>query len=287
MESANFAYAGLAGATIFIALLIGFFGIIPGLRDSFSGAVASLVPGTNATVDTPIKATFFPIFWRSILWTVINIAFHLTGGMILALLLNRKMYLRGVYRTLLVFPWAVPQVIAVLAWKGEFHFQYGYVNALLNTVGIAPVPWLSDATWTFIAMLIVNIWLGIPFMMVLILGGLQSIPGDFYEAAEMDGANAWQQFWGITIPMLRPVLTPAIILGTIWTFNNFNVPFLLNGGGPSEHTNTLVSALYSVAFTAPNQYAFGSALSLVIFVMLLGFSIYYMRASGGLKSVYE
>ncbi|MBN1305342.1 MAG: sugar ABC transporter permease, partial [Anaerolineales bacterium] len=148
---------------------------------------------------------FFPLLGQTILWTFVNIFFHVVGGMILALLLNRKLRLRGVYRTLLIIPWAIPQVIAVLAWRGEFNFEYGYPNILLQSMGLNPVQWLTDPTWNFVAMCIVNIWLGIPFMMVILLGGLQSIAGEYYEAAEMDGANGWQQFWNVTMPLMQPV----------------------------------------------------------------------------------
>ena len=137
---------------------------------------------------------FFPLLGRTVLWTVINVMFHVIGGMILALLLNRPMRGKGIYRMFLIIPWAVPQVIAVLAWRGEFHYEFGFINIILRQLGMTPVQWLSDPTANFLAMCITNIWLGIPFMMVILLGGLQSIAGDYYEAAEIDGANGWQKF---------------------------------------------------------------------------------------------
>ena len=118
------------------------------------------------------------------------------------------------------------RVIAALAWRCEFHYQYGFVNILLEKLGFQAVQWMSDPFWAFIAVVVVNIWLGIPFMMVTILGGLQSISPDYYDAAQIDGASGWQQFRFITLPLLNPILTPAIILGVIWTFNNFNVIYL-------------------------------------------------------------
>ncbi len=136
---------------------------------------------------------FFPLLGQTILWTVVNITFHVGGGLFLAMLLNRKLKFKGVYRTLLILPWAIPQVIAVLAWRGEFNFSYGYFNIILTKLGLAPVQWMTDPTANFIAMCLTNIWLGIPFMSVTLLGGLQSISAEYYEAAEMDGANGWQQ----------------------------------------------------------------------------------------------
>jgi arabinogalactan oligomer/maltooligosaccharide transport system permease protein len=205
--------------------------------------------------------------------------------MILALLLNREMRLKGLYRTLLVLPWAIPQVIACLAWRGEFHYEYGFVNIILQNIGLEPIKWMTDPAWNFVAMVITNVWLGIPFMMVIILGGLQSIAGDYYEAAELDGATAWQQFTHITLPLLQPVLTPAIILGTIWTFTNFNVPFFINQN-ELESSDSLVTALFRSAFQYFNL-GDAAAFAFVNFGILLVFSIFYIRASGGLKVVYE
>lgn len=231
------------------------------------------------------QATFFPVLGRTVVWTVVNVVFHVTGGMALALLLNRQMRGRGLYRALIVFPWAIPQVIAVLAWRGEFHYEYGFVNVMLKHIGLQPIQWYADPFWNFAAACITNIWLGIPFMMVIILGGLQSIPHDFYEAAEIDGASGWQQFRSITLPMLRPVLTPAVILGVFWTFNNFNVPYLINRN-ELESTDILVTALFRAAFEY-NRYGFSAAFALVIFIFLFIFALVYVRLSGGLRGVYE
>jgi len=231
------------------------------------------------------QVKFFPVFLRTILWTVVNVACHVGGGMGLALLMNRKLKLRGIYRALLVFPWAIPQPVACLAWRGEFHFEYGFVNIMLQRLGLAPIQWMSDPVWNFVAMCVTNIWLGIPFMMVIILGGLQSIAGEYYEAAEIDGASGWQRFTNITLPLLRPVLTPAIILGTVWTFTNFNVPFFINQN-ELETSDTLVTALFRSAFQYFNL-GDAAAFAFVNFGILLIFSIVYIRVTGGVKGATE
>jgi arabinogalactan oligomer/maltooligosaccharide transport system permease protein len=231
------------------------------------------------------QVTFVPLFLRTVLWTGVNVLFHVSGGMALALLLNRPLRFKGLYRAVLVLPWAIPQVIAALAWRGEFHFEYGFLNIMLRQLGMAPIPWKTDPTWNFVAMCITNIWLGIPFMMVIILGGLQSIAGEYYEAAEIDGASGWQQFRNISLPLLQPVLTPAIILGVIWTWNNFNVPFFINEN-ELETSDTLVTALFRSAFQYFNL-GDAAAFAFVLFGILLIFSIIYIRASGGLRGVYE
>ena len=172
----------------------------------------------------------------------------------LACLLNRKMRGRSIYRTLLVLPWAIPQIIAVLAWRNEFHYEYGFINIMIRNLGLQPVSWLTQPTPNFIAMCITNIWLGIPFMMIIFLGGLQSISDEYYEAAEMDGANNWWKFKSITMPLLAPVMTPAIILGSVWTFNNFNIPFFINQN-ELESSDILVTALFRTGFQY-NRYGF-------------------------------
>ena len=227
--------------------------------------------------------TFWPLFLRTVLWTVINVAFHVIGGLSLALLLNRKMRFRGLYRTILVLPWAVPQVIAVLAWRNEFHYEFGFINIMLRGIGLEPIQWLTTPAPNFIAMCITNIWLGIPFMMIILLGGLQSINDEYYEAAQMDGANPWQQFTSITVPLLSPVMTPAIILGTVWTFNNFNIPFFINQN-EIESSDILVTALFRAAFQY-NRYGFSAAFAFVIFIILIAYSIFYLKRSGTLKGI--
>lgn len=228
---------------------------------------------------------FWQLFAQTILWTFINVFFHVSLGMALALMLNRKMRGKGIYRALIVLPWAIPQVIALLVWRTEYNFEYGAVNQLLGMVGLGPYPWLSDPFWNFAAMVITNVWLGVPFMMVIILGGLQSISSDFYEAAEIDGANARQAFRNITLPLLRPVLTPAIILGTVWTFNNINVPFFINQN-ELETSDILVTALFRQAFQY-NRYGDAAAFAFVIFLLLLAFTVIYIRRTGSLKGAYE
>jgi arabinogalactan oligomer/maltooligosaccharide transport system permease protein len=195
------------------------------------------------------------------------------------------MKMRGIYRMFLILPWAVPQVIAVLAWRSEFHYDYGFLNLALTSMGFQPVQWLSAPVPNFIAMCITNIWLGIPFMMVILLGGLQSISSEYYEAAEMDGANAWQMFSGITMPLLKPVMTPAILLGTFWTFNNFNIPFFINQN-ELESSDILVTALFRASFQY-NRYGFSAAFAFVIFIMLLVYAIFYLRGTGSLKGARE
>jgi arabinogalactan oligomer/maltooligosaccharide transport system permease protein len=236
----------------------------------------------NVFTSSPLQtATFWDLFLRTIIWTAVNLVFHVGFGLGLAMLLNKNIKAKGIYRTLLILPWAIPQVVAVLAWRGEFHPQFGFINHFFNMVGLHPVNWWSDPVPVFVSCCIVNIWLGIPFMMIVFLGGLQSIPKSYYEAASIDGASKLTQFTQITLPMLKPVVVPSITLGTIWTFNNINVIYLMTGqDGGNEYADILVSALYKSAFTY-SRYSFSAAFALVIFTILIGITLVWMRLSKG------
>jgi arabinogalactan oligomer/maltooligosaccharide transport system permease protein len=231
---------------------------------------------------------FWSILLKTVIWTVVNIVFHVVIGVFLAVVLHQK-FIRGKawWRVLLILPWALPQYITALTWRGMFNYEYGAVNLLITKyLHLPPVEWLTSPFEAFVAVIITNIWLGFPFMMVIALGGLQSIPDDLYEAADVDGASKWFQFWNITAPLLRPVMIPAITLGVIWTFNNINVVWLVsNGGEPADSTHILVSYVYKAAF---GMYRFGwaAALSVVIFVILFIFAQVLLRRTRATEAVY-
>ena len=226
----------------------------------------------------------YVLFGKSLLWTGLNVFFHVSIGLSLAILLAGPVRGRGFYRTILILPWAMPQYISALTWRGMFNYEYGAVNLILQRLHLPAVPWLSDPVWAFLAPVIVNVWLGFPFMMVVSLGALTAIPHDLYEAAELDGASAWQKFRNITWPQILPVLTPAVLLGTIWTFNNMVVIWLVSQQGrPADQTHIMVTWIYKAAFTY-YRYSYAAAFSVVVFLILLGFVILTLRRSAPLES---
>lgn len=233
------------------------------------------------------EPVFYVLFAKTVAWTAVNLFFHVGIGVSLALLLHRPLPGRALFRTLLILPWAMPQYITALTWRGMFNYEYGSINLILQQIlHLPPVQWLSDPFGAYAAATITNIWLGFPFMMIIALGGLQSIPKELYEAAEVDGASAWRQFWTITAPLLKPVMVPAITLGVIWTFNNFNVIWLVSDAGkPADSTHILVSFVYRQAFNY-YRYGYAAALSLVIFGILLIFGIRFIRQTQATKAVY-
>jgi arabinogalactan oligomer/maltooligosaccharide transport system permease protein len=213
----------------------------------------------------------------TIVWTVSNVTIGVTLGLALALALNTAgLAGKPIYRVLLILPWAMPNYITALIWKGMFHQQFGVINQVVQIFGGAPVSWFEKPLTSFATVLTTNGWLSFPFMMVISLGALQSIPGDLYEAARVDGASRWQQFRSITLPLLKPALIPAIIISVIWTFNMFNIIYLVSQGEPGGATEILITEAYKIAFEQ-YRYGYAAAYSTVIFLILLAYGTWQNR----------
>jgi arabinogalactan oligomer/maltooligosaccharide transport system permease protein len=241
---------------------------------------------------------FARMFGFNLFWTVSNVFFHVILGVAIAMALNYKSLLgRRVYRAIFILPWAIPGLITAQVWANMFHPRFGAVNQLITSLNAAlgtsfndGLRWLqqTDAEGllfylplSYFAALIVNVWLGWPFMTVVATGALQSIPGDMYEAAEIDGASKWQQFWAITVPLIRPAMVPAIMLGTIMTFNNFNVIYFVTRGGPAGRTEIMVTQAFKLVFEQ-RLYGVASAFAIIVFFILLALTLlqnYVTRAT--------
>jgi len=224
---------------------------------------------------------FWVTFGKTIVWTAASTVLQVAIGVSLAVVLHTH-FLRGAaaWRVLLLLPWAMPQYITALTWRGMFHGETGPVNALFGaSFGLAPVDWLTAPGPAFLAAILVNVWMGFPFLMIAALAGLRSIPSQVYEAAALEGASPWHQFTRLTAPLLRSVMLPATVLAMVWNFNNLNVIWLFsNGGEPADSPQILVSYVYKAAFT---YYRFGwaAALSVVIFVILFFFVQAFLQVS--------
>jgi arabinogalactan oligomer/maltooligosaccharide transport system permease protein len=230
---------------------------------------------------------FYWTLFVTICWTASNVAVGVTLGMILALVLNTPgLKGRAIYRVLLILPWAIPNYITALIWKALFHPQFGAINQGIQLFGGEPVSWMDGVFSAFMTGLITNGWLSFPFMMVVILGGLQSISQDMYEAATVEGATRWQQFWNITLPLLKPTLVPAVILSVVWTFNMFNVIYLVSGGEPAGANEILITKAYKIAFEE-YRYAYAAAYSTVIFGILLMYGVLQTRLTRATEAVHK
>jgi arabinogalactan oligomer/maltooligosaccharide transport system permease protein len=220
---------------------------------------------------------FYPRFEWTIIWTVCCVVVTYSIGLAMAMLLNRKVKFRLFYRIALILPWAVPAFIGVFAWRLMLNSQYGVFNDIITSVGLPAQDWLGTPLSQKIAVIMVNIWVGVPFMMVALLGGLQSIPGELYEAAEMDGASPLQRFANVTIPGLRPVTNTVVLLSTVWTFNMFAIIYLLLGNNTTGDTDILVTYAYEKAFTGVSDYSAAATYGIVILLILVAFSTFYRR----------
>ena len=237
--------------------------------------------------DWPIASplSFFYTLAVTLLWTATNVTLHVAIGVSFALLLREPwVRLKGVWRALLIIPWAVPNYITALIWKTMFHVQYGAINALLTWVLMVDDPihfnWFGSFSAAFCANLATNTWLGFPFMMVVTLGALQAIPRDLEEAATVDGAGWWFRFRHVVWPLLKPALLPAVILGSVWTFNMFNIIYLVSAGEPDGSTEILISEAYRWAFSRSNRYGYAAAYAVLIFGVLLVYSRGANRLAG-------
>ncbi len=221
-------------------------------------------------------------YWNlivTLVWTVTNVAVGVSVGLGLALLLNTKdLKFRSVYRVLLILPWAIPSYITALTWKGMFHEQFGVINQAIQLFGFQPVAWFDGLATSFLTGLVANGWLSFPFMMVVSLGALQSINQEMYEAADLEGASAWRKFRDITLPSLQPALLPAIILSVVWTFNMFNVIYLVSGGEPGGANEILLTRAYKIGFEQ-YQYGYAAAYSMVIFAILFLYGFFQTKAT--------
>jgi len=267
----------LVAAPFVIGLVLGFYDHHHGTWE-YVGLhnFGEILSGGGRALDDPLN--FWFIFGVTVLWTIANVVFHVTIGVTLALLLSRT-WLRGkgLFRMLFILPWAVPNYITALIWKGMFDSEYGALNSLFHAVGLDSVSWFSSWATSFSANVITNTWLGFPFMMVVALGALETIPKEIYEAADVDGASPWQRFRHITLPHLRPALGPAVALGSIWTFNMFNVIYLVSAGAPGGSTNILVTDAYRWAFERGERYGMAAAYATIIFGILLLWTVFGAR----------
>ncbi len=239
-----------------------------------------------------------PVFLWNVIFGVATILINTVVGVFIALLLNNPdLKFRNLYRTLLIVPWALPGIITIQVWRGFLNENFGAINRLLALLDIPTLNWLGSTAYAALApksaILLVNLWLGLPFMMTAVLGALSAIPRELYEAARVDGANAWQGFWGVTAPLLRTALVPITLTGFAFNFNNFNLIFLLTDGGPAcawstptaRCTDILISWAYNEAFRSQGGYAYGlgSAISIIIFMITLAISLVNFKVTGALK----
>ncbi|POX46061.1 carbohydrate ABC transporter permease [Streptomyces sp. Ru72] len=290
-----YAYAMIAPVVVVLAVIVGY-PLVRGLyltltdANSLNSARTIGVNHIEATykfigLDNYKDILFGPLsydrFWSHFLWTVVwtvaCVTLHYTFGLGLALMLNEKLRGRTFYRVLLVLPWAVPTFVTVFSWRIMLS-DSGAINQVLHSLHLPQPQWLEDAFWQRFAAIMVNTWCGVPFQMLSLLSGLQSIDSSLYEAAEMDGASAWQRFRHVTLPGLRSVSSTVVLLGIIWTFNQFAIIFLLFGPTSAPDAQILVTWAYFLGFgQQPRDFAQSAAYGVLLLSIVTVFTSFYFR----------
>ncbi|MFC1832508.1 carbohydrate ABC transporter permease [Thermodesulfobacteriota bacterium] len=275
-------YALLSPAVL-VTLTIVFFPMIQAVWMSFHDYVL-FRPKDISFIGVKNFITAFndEVFWISlrhtIVWIGITVPAQLFLGLCTALLLNQNFFWRPVARALIIIPWALPSVVIALMWVWIYDSNYGILNDLLLRANIlkTAIPWLANPDTALYAIILTLTWQGFPFFAVMILAGLQSIPASYYEAASIDGASTFRQFWHITLPGISGVVFTAVLLRIIWVANSIDVIFVMTGGGPGYATYTLPLYAFIKARTGLD-FGYGSAIAVLFAVMLLSVVIIYLR----------
>ncbi len=256
------------------ALYLSLFTIFtPTLRGSFIGL------GNYAyLVNSP---EFWRSLWNTLLWTVCTLTLQIVFGVAAALMLHQNIVFRSLARSLILFPYFVSTVVAVLVWRWLFNDLYGVMNHLMLMAGLIKMPldWLGSMPNAMISIILVGAWKYFPFVVIAVLARLQTIPDALYEAAKIDGAGAWSRFVDITLPQLRDVLVVVVLLRAIWDFKEFDLIYLLTGGGPIIATQTLPLMVYKDAFGL-NDMGRASAVAVSMMLVMLSFMVLYLKLAG-------
>ncbi|WP_327693381.1 carbohydrate ABC transporter permease [Streptomyces sp. NBC_00459] len=229
----------------------------------------------RTVLDDP---TFAPALLHTVVFTVVCLVFQYTIGLALAVFFNQNFRLSATLRGLFLVPWLLPLIVSASTWSWMLNSDSGIVNAALGAVGIGPVNWLTSPDWSLTSVIIANVWVGVPFNLVVLYSGLQSIPTSLYEAAALDGANAWQRFWRITFPLLRPVSAITLLLGLVYTLKVFDTIWIMTKGGPADSSTTFATWSYQLGFgSLLPSFGPGAAVGNLLVVTALVFGLLYVR----------
>ena len=241
--------------------------------------------GWGNYVEVTSDARFWNALGRTTLFAVVTVALELGAGLVLALLLDRIVRARGIVRTIVILPWAIPTVVAALVWRFIFESPGGLATAALAELGVTAPTWFADEFAAWVPLVLADVWKTTPFVALLLLAGLQNIDRSLYEAADVDGAGPWQQFINITLPLLKPAVLVAALFRALDAFRVFDVVFVMTGGGPGTATETV--AMYTFSTLLQHlRFGYGSALSVIAFVLAFTLALIGLRVfgAGGLRS---
>ncbi|WP_327319737.1 carbohydrate ABC transporter permease [Streptomyces sp. NBC_01235] len=221
---------------------------------------------------------FGPALVHTVVFTAVCLVFQYAIGLALAVFFNQHFRLSATLRALFLVPWLLPLIVSASTWSWMLNSESGIVNAILHALGIGPVNWLTSPSWSLTSVIVANIWIGVPFNLVVLYSGLQSIPTSLYEAAALDGANAWRRFWSITFPLLRPVSAITLLLGLVYTLKVFDIIWIMTKGGPADSSTTFATWSYQLGFgNLLPAFGPGAAVGNLLVVAALVFGLVYLR----------
>jgi multiple sugar transport system permease protein len=233
-------------------------------------------------LDNYVRMVHDELFWQSLGHTVVftagTVPTSIALGLAAAMLLNRELPARGLLRSVIFLPVIVSGVVTALVAAWIFNDNYGVINSLLKAAGLEPIPWLSSPTWAMPSIIITTLWIRIGFCMVVYLAGLQGIPSEYYDAAQVDGASGWRQFRHITWPLLAPTTFLLLVINVIFSFHVFDLIYVMTGGGPGFSTTVLVQYIYESAF-ASREMGYASAMGIVLYLLIVVLTVFQWRVS--------
>jgi multiple sugar transport system permease protein len=242
------------------------------------GAEFTGLDNYRAVVTDP---TFVTAVVNTTLFTGVSLLVQFVVGLALAVFFHRHFPLSTTLRSLFLVPWLLPLIVSASTWAWMLNSESGVVNALLDVLGLGPVHWLTSPQWSLVSVTVANIWIGIPFNLVVLYSGLQGVPAEIYEAAAVDGAGAWQRFRHITFPLLRPVSAITLLLGLVYTLKVFDIIWIMTKGGPGDSSTTLATWSYRKSFgSLLPQFGPGAAISNLLIVLALVGGLLYARYQG-------
>ncbi|MET7313233.1 carbohydrate ABC transporter permease [Streptomyces sp. NPDC005134] len=277
-------WAFLAPAVVFMLLFFGY-PLVRNVVMSFQ----DYSPSTFFTGKAPFNGfdnwknvfqndLFGKALLQTILFTIGSLIGQFCIGLALAVFFTKRFPLNGVLRSLILLPWLVPMVVSGIVWRRILDQDTGVLNSFLGIFGVGDTPWLTSTSMALVSVVLVNIWIGIPFNMVILYGGLQEVPKELYEAAALDGASAWRTFRSITLPLLKPVITVVLVLGFMSTVKILDLILALTDGGPADSTQTLGTLTYQNSFVSLD-FGAGAVVGNILILISAVFAVFYLRAN--------
>jgi multiple sugar transport system permease protein len=272
-KDSSLGYVLLGPGLLFLAVMMGYpfiYAVFLSFTDKQIGGVANFT-GLDNYAKLLRTNLFASTVINSLVYTTFALIFKFIGGMALAVLLNRPFLGQRVVKALLLLPWIMPTVFSTMIWSWIFHPSFSIVNeVLVIKLGwlAEPIPFLRDETWAMASLIFVNVWRGIPFFGITFLAAIQSVSPEILEASRIDGASRWVSFWRITFPLILPVVTVVVLISTIGTLGDFDLPFLLTRGGPNDATTLFALTAYTLSLSS-GMIGLGAAVTMTMFPFLV------------------